>query len=332
MHSILPKTTTREHAEVVSSEGLITLNNDIKSLLISRLVDSFGRQGKSFELAIENDGINSCFNLIKELSSQNEAHFIEQSKKIAQLLAEAQDTRNSIPGGYFMLIEAITRPTNNNVYIIMKAEIHNALGVVERNVQAMNHIFLSPAQKMYKVGIFEQVSTGRVLSINHFKGYLFDSQFNDGTRLAEYFYKDFLGLTIEGNAQVQTKMFYDMFTDTINNVYKTDLDNRNSTKDLLMAELNNQELNMNAHDIITRIIPLNDRDKFISKIGSKFQNSFTKDSSLISRKLDKKCVLLTDSIRISAPTNSFDNDDIIISVDPNDPAIKIVKIRIHGNE
>lgn len=330
MHRILPKNPTRDHVEAQFSNDLVILNDNIQSLIRERLVASCGRQGKAFKLNIEKDEAGSCFDSIKNLNSLDDQKFLKISKGIAQLLADCQDTRNNIPGGYFLLVQAIETYCNHNVYIILKAEKQDALGEIDNSVQAVKNIFLSPAQKMYKAGVFEQVQNEQTLSKENFNAYLYDSQFNDGTKLAEYFYRDFLGLSIDGNSQVQTKAFYDLFVNTVDKVFKGDIENRNLCKEQLCSEMLNQSKNLHAHDIITRIIPLDKRDVFIAKVGEGFPNSFVKDCTLINKKLQQRIVLLTESVKLSAPSKSFINKDIIIEPDPENPTIKIIKIKVHG--
>lgn len=283
-------------------------------------------------MTIEKDDQHSCFDKVKDLASLDEQAFIDRSIEVAQILADSQDSRISVPGGYFLLVEAWSRNRNTNVYVILKAERQDALNDLGNSVQAVQNIFLSPAQKMYKAGVFQQISDANPLTKNDFTAYLFDSQFNDGTKLAEYFYKDFLGLSIEGNWKVQTKMFYDLFNETTDSLFKNDIENRNNCRDLLRTEIMNQNGNLHAHEAINRIVPLAYRDKYIAKVGSKFPTPFIKDTELIQGKLSHKSVLLTGSIRLLAPTESFNNQDIVIETSPDDPRIKIVKIRIDGNE
>jgi hypothetical protein len=214
----------------------------------------------------------------------------------------------------------------------MKAENQEALNAVGNSIQALEHIFLSPAQKMYKVGIFEQISNAIPLTKSNFQAYLFDSQFNNGTSLAEYFYKDFLGLTIEGNKQVQTKMFYDKFNNAIDVVFKNDNEQRTHCKDLLRAEMTNHNENINPHDAITNIIPSDKRNVFIARVGNKFPNSFVKDTMLIQKKIDKRVVFLRDSVRLYAPEQLFTDEAITITTDPDDQSIKIIKIRVDARD
>lgn len=332
MHRILPKNSTRDHVEAQFSNNLVILDDNIQSLIRERLISSFGRQGKAFNLSIKKDEAGSCFDSIKNLSSLNDKQFLEISKGIAQLLADCQDARSNIPGGYFLLVQASEPYHKENVYIILKAEKQEALSDVDNSVQAVKNIFLSPAQKMYKAGVFEQVQSTESLSKEDFRAYLYDSQFNDGTKLANYFYRDFLGLSIDGNSQVQTKAFYDLFVNTIDRVFKSDIENLNLCKEQLCSEMLNQSKSLHAHDIITRIIPIDNRDVFIAKVVEEFPNSFVKDCALINKKLQQRTVHLTGSIKLSAPSESFSNKEITIEPDPENPTIKIIRIKVHENE
>lgn len=331
MHKILPKRSgLDEHVEIEPTDHLVELDGPIREIIITRLTDSFGRQGKSFQLNICSEEEDTCFSLVKELGCLSDEEFLHSSVEIAYLLAAAQDSRNTIPGGYFILVDAC-QPNGLPVYIILKAEKQDALTEVGNAVQAVQNIFLSPAQKMYKAGIFEQTGFAEDLTQAHFNAYLFDSQFNTGAKLAEYFYKDFLGLTTEGNAEVQTKMFYESFRNTIETAYKEDIDTRNECLSLLQAELNNRERSIDPTEVIRRIVPEDQRDVFLSKVGRIFPRPFLKDCQLLQRKLSHRNLYLTPSIRISAPSASFDNEVITVSDDENDPTVKIVRIRTQAN-
>lgn len=332
MHRILGKSMQapmRQHVEVDVINQLVNLTDNIKNLIRKRLTESCGRQGKAFELRIDKDEVGSCFDFVKDMHSMLEDDFIQTSEDIATLLANAQDLKGSVPGGYFLLIDAHIERNNTEypIYVIMKAEKQEALSAVNNGVEALENVFLSPAQKMYKVGIFEQTSFAQPLSKTCFNAYLFDSQFNDGTALAEYFYKDFLGLTINGNGQVQTKMFYDKFSAVVDSEYKNQPELRNQCRDLLRAEMNNQQGNVDPRQVINTIVPPNKRDIFISKVGNKFPNNFVKDTNLIRSKIENQSYFFSNSIRLSAPTALFTNEVITISTDPDDPTVKIIKIR-----
>lgn len=323
MHRICSKVSGLiDSASVNPSDSMIELNDNLKRILQDRLITSFGNQSKSFELSIANTAEGSCFSLIKDLHAVDDTTFIALSKDIAELLASAQGNKQ-IPGGYFLLLDCL-RHDGSPVYICLKAEAHSALSVTENSAQALENIILSPAQKMYKAAVFEQVSSGTPLDYNNFRAYLFDSQFNSGTKLAEYFYKDFLGLTISDNARILTKQFYELMNATIDAAYLTDVEKSYECKDSLYTVINNHETTINPSAIISEIIELDKRDLFIRKVVNVLPSSFPKDTNLLQNVLRSKNLRFGDSIRLSVRNDGLNN--ISISSDPENPNVKIIRI------
>lgn len=331
MHRILAVEEQRGYFRVDPNPSLIALDNNIKKLIKDRLVNSCGKQGKSFELEINDDSHESCFDRIKDIGDEADSEFITSSIELAQMLANCQEKKVSTPPGYFLLIEAEQGVGNKlPVYIIMKAEKQDALNDNGTSVQALTNIFLSPAQKLYKAGVFEQVNDNQPRKKEDFKAYLFDSQFNDGTKLAEYFYKDFLGLTINGNSQIQTKLFYDSTVSLIDKCYKNDADQKTKSRDLLRATMLSETTSINAHEVVMNIIPLNDRDRFNSELTDDFPISFTKDTSLIQNKMSRRSLFVGTAIKLTAPTEAFANNGIVMTNDPNDASYKIIRIKVNN--
>lgn len=323
MHRICSKVSGLiDSASVNPSDSMIELNDNLKRILQDRLITSFGNQSKSFELSIANTAEGSCFSLIKDLHAVDDTTFIALSKDIAELLASAQGNKQ-IPGGYFLLLDCVQRD-GSPVYICLKAEAHSALSVTGNSAQALENIILSPAQKMYKAAVFEQISSGTPLDSNNFKAYLFDSQFNSGTKLAEYFYKDFLGLTISDNARILTKQFYELMNATIDVAYLTDVEKSYDCKDSLHTVINNHEATINPSAIISEIIELDKRDLFIRKVVNVLPSSFPKDTNLLQNVLRSQYLRFGDSIRLSVRNDGLNN--ISISSDPENPNVKIIRI------
>ena len=262
MHRIYPKSTgRRDYAEVEPSNTKIELNINLKNILIERFQSSFGNQSKSFELSIENVDDGSCFNLVKDLHDSDDETFISLSKDIAELLATAQSNKQ-IPGGYFLLLDC-KKSDGLAVCVCLKAEAHNALNIIGHSAQALENIILSPAQKMYKAVVFEQISNSDTLCKVNFKVFLFDSQFSIGSKLAEYFYKDFLGLTIADNSKILTKRFYELMDKTIDEAYPTNTEKSYELKNGVSAIINSQNNTIHPSSIISDLIDLEKRDLFI---------------------------------------------------------------------
>lgn len=305
MHRVNPKLGDTD-AAVVPSDHLLNLDDEAKQIIKERLVTAFGRQSKSFELGIEKDDADSCFSIVRSLPSADGRQFISLSTDIAQLLADSQ-RQQRIPGGFLLAVQC--NYENKPLIVLIKAEPHEALGVSEMNVRTIKDIILSPEQKLYKAVYYEQIVEAQpnvVLGKEGYRVVLFDSIVNSNSSIAQYFYKDFLGLTIQGNAELQTSSFYTKMDAWIWS--KLDAIDAMNASDLLRAEvLNNAHLTINPHEIITNVIPLDDRDEFMP-IVEEFPQAFAKNTTLLNTKLGKKSILLSEKVRISAPAAFFDEN------------------------
>lgn len=305
MHRVNPKIGDNE-ASVTPSDHLLNLDDDAKQIVKERLVTAFGRQSKSFELEIEKDDADSCFNAVRSLRDSDEQQFIALSCGLAQLLADSQ-RQQRIPGGFLLVMLCLYN--DKPLVVLIKAEPHEALGVSAMDVRTIKDIILSPEQKFYKAVYYEQKRESRpdeVLGKNDFRVVLFDNIVNFNNSIAQYFYKDFLGLTIRSNAELQTSLFYKKMDERI--WAKLDETDALNASDLLRAEvMSNAHLTINPHDIITNIIPLENRDDFMP-IVDEFPQSFVKNTSLITSRLGKKSILLSENVRITAPATFFEEN------------------------
>lgn len=331
MHRIVAKSADVDHATVEYNDTLIPIDRGIQKILIDRLSQSLGKYSKSFELSIENDADGSTFSLVKELVNQNNDEFMAISHDIADLLAEAQGNKGSVPGGYLLIIDC-TNYDGHPVYVLMKAESHNALNIVGNSAQALQNIILSPAQKLYKAAVFEKTGNSNPLTKDDFNAHLFDSQFNNGTKLASYFYKDFLGLTISGNAPIETKNFYNLMVSTTEAAFADHVDSLNHIKNQVALLLTSEVATISPRDAILNIVPEEQRDLYIRKVANEFEGSFIKDISLLNHQLNNRTVKLGRGLKLYGPTNLFNNDTVTIENDENDPTIKIIIIRTNGQD
>jgi hypothetical protein len=191
IHDIIEKEPGQESATVNPNDELLTLNEDVISILLKRISDAAGKQSKAFVLKVGDNAEGSFYHLCNGLSNKNQDEFLRIS--IAELLASAQ-RRSSIPGGYLLILDCLD--DDRPIYIAMKAEPHEALTIPEDNKQltVLNKVFLSPSQKLYKFGALATIENdiadnGSLESINDkFLAFLFDDQFRSESKPAEYFF------------------------------------------------------------------------------------------------------------------------------------------------
>lgn len=323
LHKVMARRQNIEPS-VVESQYLLSIDAQVEGILKERLSDSFAQTGKSFELSINAVEADSTFSMLNGLNDKSDREFVAISKQLAAKLAETQQ-RVSIPHGFMLLLDCENTVDNLPVYIIMKAEPHEALVIAANNIAtALSDVILSPSQKMYKAASFQQVNAG-VQGVGSYKAYLFDEQFQTRASLAEYFYKDFLGLTISQNDKVLTKMFFYKMLEGISTKYATDFIRRNDAEDALRAEMQNQQRLISPRAIIDRIIEVDDRDYFYNKISNtEIPTGFTKNLSLIDGKISHRGMSLSEDVKIYAPQDMF-GSSILVDRDTDHDYI-IVKI------
>lgn len=313
---------------VEESDHAIELTPRVEDIFRKRMSDAFGNAGRSFELTICDVESGSVFSMIHNLRHEDDTEFYNRSLDLANKLAVCQD-KSSIPHGFFVLLDCINPIDNMPVYVIMKAEPHDTLEISQSVARALDNIILSPSQKMYKAGCFQQINTEG--GHRGYKAYLFDEQFGSRAHLAEYFYRDFLGLTVCSNDKVLTKIFFVKMEDAIKDRYKSDYNSKNDAEEVLNAEMHNQNVTINPREIIDRAIGYEDRDFFYRRvINDEMPPSFRKNISLIDTRLLNRSVSISDDIKICAPQGLFQNDSFIIDreSDENYVILKIQKNRV----
>lgn len=302
MHQVHEKINGEQYCRVTFSDQPIAISTDVEQIIKTRLIDAAGRDSRSFELKIENNEEGSFFDLSKEIIESNNDCFIENSKAIAELLGESQ-THHLIPGGYLIIISAIDED-ERHLIIVIKAEPHEALKVLPNDQISIEKVFLSPSQKLYKIGVLHQLNTSEPLSSELFTSYLFDDQFRQDGHPAEYFYKYFLGLSVSENSKIQTHQFYNK-TETfiLNNIQSAD--DKMSQFTHLKSYIGSNVVTIRPMDFANNFMLPSLKDAFISQVVQELPSSFVKDSILIKSKISQRKISFGGSVKITGPETSF---------------------------
>ena len=316
MHEIIPSKGKKNPATVEYDDALIEIDGNVEKTLLERLNSALGKESKSFQLNIEKNSEDSFYGLASRIKECDDESFVKISCSIANLLASAQ-TKANMPGGFLLTIEC-NYSQNKKLYIVIKAEPQK---VITKNKQdgkskldVLNNVFLSPASKLYKIGILIENDLELKEPNDKFKCYLFDEQFrNDGTP-ASYFYKDFLGFTISKNAKIQTKLFYDKTSEFIKRNFNDFQEKSQLLKQLNLLFTIETSLTITPKEFSKNYFkdPLK-QDIYFSDVVSQLPGTITKDSTLIDTQLKTKKIIFSDNIRIIGPDNSFDQNVRILT-------------------
>lgn len=319
IHTINPKQDGQDSATVDASNEISEIDHSVLEIIRSRLIDAAGRNSKAFELDIEDTNPGSFFDLSSIISELDDAAFLHRTIEIAELLADSQ-RKISIPGGYLLILDCLDNESNLPVIIVIKAEPHEALQFSidggHTQVSVLHKVFLSPSQKLYKIGITYKKADVESDSVSEqFGCFLYDDQFRADTHPAEYFYKDFLGFTVGNNAKIQSQRFYDKTQNFIlANVEDFE------TKSLLVSALKNefsiiQNDTVNPINFANTYIPIEQglRDAYIGEVCQELPFAIVKDNSLIRTKLAKRKIDFPSNINLIGPEENFDSRVEIIS-------------------
>jgi hypothetical protein len=340
MHQIVAKEPKHEHATVQEETHLFELTEEVKKTIKKRLGEAAAKESKAFEVEVAEVGPGTFFDYTSKLKAKSDAEFIEASKQIAQLLA-TNSRRPNIPGGYLILLDCTNKSTNQGLYIVIKADLHEALAYSkktrgrESNIDLLTDVFLSPSQKLFKIGILmerKDPETKKKHPNNLFVAYLFDDQFRADSKPAEYFYKEFLGFTVDKNSKIQSKRFYDKTANFIKENFEDYRVQSDLLKSLTLEFTVKTAKTMTPTDFSKDNFPDEFRDKYLREVANDLPATFVKDDELIKTALTKKKISFPSEVNLSGPAEGFDDHVQFIGKDEirqlrYDPSVTLVRIQ-----
>jgi hypothetical protein len=318
-HTIYAKKSGQEMAAVEFDDRVTPITPDVEDIIKERLTKACGKRSKAFNLDIADFSEGSFFDFAKQLSTADEEHFIELSRQIATLLANAQ-RRGNILGGYLLVIDA-ANTEGKPLVIVIKAEPHDVVSNRRTGrastLERVKQVILSPSDKLFKIAIlYTRENAGKVYPNNSYTGLLFDHQFRSSNKPAEYFWKDFLGFSMEEDGKVQTKRFYDAVYTFIKEQYPTDFGQQLMLIENLHTYLLQQPGSLiDATEFRDTYIEAIHADAFDRMISNEFPHALVKDTGLIEGKLKKRNISFSSDIHLTGPVASFDSS-IILVTDP----------------
>lgn len=319
IHQVFAKQRGQEHASVSHEHELFDADEEVHELIKKRTTDACGRQSKSFKLQIAQVQEGSFFSLAKNTYELSQEEFIERSKTIATLLSTCQ-TRGNTPGGILIVIDGVT-DDNMNFVLVIKAELQHAFkknldqATRRQRIEILRDIFLSPADKFFKIGILRQaIHPEETYPNSDFACMIHDDQFKPGGEPAEFFYKDFLGFSIDKNEKYLTKGFFDDTKAVIENNASNYEEKIECINALRTTYRQDQTGIIDPLDFGERFLPENVREAYNANVLSdpKYSRPFVKDTTLMGRELDKRVMTFRNRVNVSGPEEIFDANVTVV--------------------
>lgn len=282
--------------------------------LKKRICTAFSKTKRFFKLEIARCEADSFYDYAIQIKGASNDVFVEKSQKIADLLALSHD-RKTIPSGLLLVLDGFYNRTSHFVLVI-KAELQEAFTIKEADehkyIELINDLFLSPAKDFYKIGYLIEEANLAVFPNNNHSAYMYDDNFSSGNRdLAEYFYSNFLGFSTNKNDKLLTKNFYNDVSRFIeNNVLGFD-DKKGLKNALNTLYRENITGVINPQEFIEQYFDSELQRKYNRMIGNNYPHSFTKDLSLVDKRLRRGQIKLVDELKIEGPTDSLSNVNVI---------------------
>ena len=319
----------------------------------SRVKDAIGEGSRAVQMEIVNQETNDLPTLVDQLIEKEDIDFATSSYDIAKKLADAQQTK-SIPGGIVVIFSG-TQGSHSTKYLgIIKAEVHSGYEkeVNEENneisLKFVEELLLTPGTRLYKTaGFFEKSSYDDASDDLNEKWIVMVSDYQigkaEGKAAAHYFYSDFLGCGYPETSARTTKKFYDsarMFISEMEVAEDKKSDLLNALTTYLKVDTSSSISSSDFADRYLDDIDVQDNFTAFMRESGLPDNAFTKDTEHIKKQLQFRKVNFRSKVKISAPSDIFEQLVSIESIngDPDESGIPtewtkvIIKDRILNQE
>ena len=313
VHEVFQRTEDRTIRPPVFADALENLSADAMGAFRLRMTDALSGQSQSLHMRIAKHDESSFLTLAEALIGSSDVDFLERSRAVAVRLAEAQMARR-IPGGMLIVFDgAVGAPAVPFVGVI-KAETQAGFRRAGDGghvvVEFLQNIFLTPATRLYKIGIMLRDNAG-ASKPNGWRAFVFDSNISLSNReaAAAYFYEGFLGCALPSDGAYETARFFDL---TKEYVRKSSLEperKRGILDSLYVFVRDDQDATFTSDQFGDRYLPPEMRDTYAEFMrGKRFTpNAVVRDKSQMGNRLHRRRFKFGTDIELSASPDALAN-------------------------
>jgi hypothetical protein len=319
LHRIQKSEQRSSEATTTHGDELVEVTEEIEAELVRRLSESLGAGSNSIQMEIDLEETQSAINdLTESIDTDDNDIFLEKSKVLANLLASSSQHR-SIQGGPFFVLKGLTTSNDRPFIAVIKAEYSSGFQQDQEAVRLLRNIFLTPNQKLFKIGFITIDNAELDLPERYEQSNLiclvFDvntSHRNNGN-FATYFYKKFLGLKFRETEEVLTRDFFD-FTKSFFIQRINDADIRFDHMNRLYAYLTSRHrLQLNINTFIRENIDDEYQESYRAELSHRSlpRTGFVKNNLFIEKTLMKRVLVFEDQ-KIRIPYGLLNQSQVII--------------------
>jgi hypothetical protein len=332
-HEVYKRTETRDVVQPKCSHDFTQLDSGGLSTLQERIVNTLGDESYCIEMSIAQEDSTSAYGTCCQLLGADNNTFKSLSNQLANKLALSQLSRR-IPGGILVIFDGLVGNLNHRYIGLIKAEIHSGFSLQETDgnllLKFLSDLLLTPQQKLYKIALFIEVnrpSNPELRTPGDFKVLVYDHNMTrfETRQAAQYFYETFLGCSFSPSDKKLTSDFYHDTREFIQSLPIGDeakLDINSSLYTYLKVAQSNIST---VSDFADQYLEPPIRDNYNTfMIGKGLpEHAFTKDITYIKNFLKRRNLRFTSGVKISAPSQRFDDLVRVTGRDGNKTVVHI---------
>lgn len=297
-------------------EILITLPDDAQDAFQQRITEALGHRSHGVEMAVCDSGEDSFFQAAaKVLHNSSEAEFIEATKQMAHGLAKVQSSKD-LAASKLLIMLGRSGLSQTKYLAVIKAELQDGFSAddEEDTISHINDLFLTPTQKLYKIGFLHQIvaepaGEDGLYSPDKYKVFLFDHLLTstESKEPAHYFYSEFLGFLQLVSDRKKTKFFYE-YTREFINASEVDQEDKVALLEALRSELRNNKAILKTESFAKDYMTDEMKEEYLSYMTNKdfTADAFAKDVEFIKTKLGKRQRMrFNNRVEVSAPADKL---------------------------
>lgn len=315
LHHVFKRGSGGERITPVYAETVFKPKGDIKRVIEQRLVSAVGNSSRAMAVDIERSGSGTTFQLSRQATMADDSEYLALSTHITDLLADAQATQVP-PEGFLFIVDGSAGHPAKPFLALMKAEPQSGFSIDETetiSLTLLDKLVLTPASKLYKVGIFTQEDSSlcNEMDAKGWSAVMYDQRMSqsDRRKASIYFYDAFLGCAIPKDGAYLTKRFYDLTNHYANSASLTPVEQADA-KTALYAYLKIDATPTISVDEFANRYFADDPDrvtefKSYMRASDFSDTAFEKDVRDISSQLKKRTVSFPSGIRLTGSIESF---------------------------
>ncbi|RWO19530.1 nucleoid-associated protein [Mesorhizobium sp.] len=306
VHEVFRRNDDKSIQPPAYANNLEVLSAEAMGAFRLRMTDALSGQSQSLQMRIVRFGAGTFLETAEELVGSSDATFLLGSKEIATKLAESQLARR-IPGGMVIVFEGTAGAASVPFVGVIKAEIQQgfrrSIAGTNAVVEFLNNIFLTPATRLYKIGVMAFDNTTKPRPEGR-RAFIFDSNISASNReaAATYFYDGFLGCALPSDGPYETMKFFDLTKEFIRASDLQPEKKRDMVDSLYVFVRDEQDPTFTADQFGNRFLPQELKDPYAAFMNTrKFTpNAVVRDTSQMGNRLRRRRLKFGGDIELSA--------------------------------